>query len=173
MTGPAAPASPPVVPPSIDTIKRLVAAQFGVSVIDITSARRDRQTVLARQTVMLLAREMTTLSLPTIGRLLGDRDHTTVMAGVRQMRSRVMGDPALAEIVAGLRRALQPGGAVRRFHVGWRHTGTGERGVGATALTEVNARPLIERLQEEDTGNFAYELVPVADVQTWKEQAHG
>lgn len=163
--------SDPVVAPSIDTIKAICAAHFGVSATDLVSARRDRQTVLARHAAMLLAREMTANSLPAIGRLFGDRDHTTVRSAVLSMRARIEADPTVAETMQQLRHTLRP--PPPRFYVGWRHTGTGERGHGSVALAEVNAGPLMARLKEEDTGNYAYELVPVAEIEAWKERAHG
>lgn len=166
-----APIGAPVVAPSIDTIKRMAAAHFGVSEIDITSARRDRQTVIARHTAMLLARELTRHSYPVIGRLFGDRNHSTVLDAVRSIQGRMRQDPTIAASVDAVRRSVRPPPA--RFFVGWRHTGTGDRGHGSVALTEAKARPLMDTLKAEDTGNYAYELVPAAEIETWKGQTHG
>ncbi len=161
----------PVVPLSIDTIKRLCAAHFGVTELDIVSARRDQQATIARHTAMLLAREMTSHSYPVIGRHFGDRDHTTVIYAVRSIGRRLQRDPTIAASVDAVRRMLRPPPA--RFYVGWCHTGTGDRGHGSVAMREENARPLLERLRAEATGNYAYEMVPVAEIETWKGQAHG
>ena len=94
--------------PSIDTIKTIVSADFGVSIIDIESERRDRPTCRARWAAMSLARTMTPLSLPVIGRLFGDRDHTTVLHAVRTFADRIEKDPAMAREIARLRRFLAP-----------------------------------------------------------------
>ena len=94
--------------PSIDTIKRLVAPAFGVSVCDLDSHRRDASTALGRHVAMFLAREMTLSSLPAIGRRFGDKDHTTVMYAVRRIRRLVAAESGMAAVVAGLRSALTP-----------------------------------------------------------------
>jgi chromosomal replication initiator protein len=52
---------------------------FSLTVADLCSPSRNRQLVTARQIAMYLARELTDLSLPVIGKAFGGRDHTTVM----------------------------------------------------------------------------------------------
>ncbi|CAA9376807.1 chromosomal replication initiator protein DnaA [uncultured Nocardioides sp.] len=54
------------------------AAYFGISLEDLTGPSRGRHLVLARQISMYLCRELTSMSLPQIGKEFG-RDHTTVM----------------------------------------------------------------------------------------------
>ena len=93
--------------PSIDTIKTIVSADFGVSIIDIESERRDRPTCRARWAAMYLARTMTPLSLPVIGRLFGDRDHTTVLHAVRKIETLIGTDTALAADIETLKGQLQ------------------------------------------------------------------
>lgn len=66
-------------------IKRVCAAHYGVSVVDIVSRRRDAKTALARQVVCWIARRQTTHSLPQIGRFVGKRDHTTVLHAIRKI----------------------------------------------------------------------------------------
>ena len=92
--------------PSIEVIQRMCAAEFGVRLPDILSARRDTRTVIARHVAVLLTRDMTPASLPAIGRRFGDRDHTTIMAALRSIRARIEADTVLAQSVADLRRAL-------------------------------------------------------------------
>lgn len=81
-----------------DLISR-VSAEFGVSVLDIRSARRGEGAAEARQVVMYLARQHTTMSLPQIGREVG-RDHTTVMHAVSRVRERIRLEPGFAAAVA-------------------------------------------------------------------------
>ncbi len=60
------------------------AAYFGVSIEDLTGPSRGRHLVLARQISMYLCRELTSMSLPRIGKEFG-RDHTTVMYADRKI----------------------------------------------------------------------------------------
>lgn len=55
------------------------ASFFQLAVDDLYGSSRSQTIALARQIAMYLCREMTNLSLPKIGQLFGNRDHTTVM----------------------------------------------------------------------------------------------
>ncbi|MGV8970065.1 MAG: chromosomal replication initiator protein DnaA [Microbacteriaceae bacterium] len=55
------------------------AAYFKLTVDDLYGSSRSQAVATARQIAMYLCREMTSLSLPKIGQLFGNRDHTTVM----------------------------------------------------------------------------------------------
>jgi chromosomal replication initiator protein len=57
----------------------ITATFYQLSVEDLYGSSRSQQIALARQVAMYLCREMTSLSLPKIGQLFGNRDHTTVM----------------------------------------------------------------------------------------------
>ena len=57
----------------------ITATFYQLSVEDLYGSSRSQTTALARQVAMYLCREMTSLSLPKIGQLFGNRDHTTVM----------------------------------------------------------------------------------------------
>lgn len=52
---------------------------------DFTSYSRARKHARPRQAVMYLVKRLTGLSLPQIGKKFGNRDHTTVMHGVRKI----------------------------------------------------------------------------------------
>lgn len=55
------------------------ADYFKLTVEDLYGSSRSQAVATARQIAMYLCREMTNLSLPKIGQLFGNRDHTTVM----------------------------------------------------------------------------------------------
>ena len=57
----------------------IAATFYQLSVEDLYGSSRSQTIALARQVAMYLCREMTNLSLPKIGQLFGNRDHTTVM----------------------------------------------------------------------------------------------
>lgn len=91
----------------IREIQRIVALQYGVTVNDIVSARRTADVVRARQVAMYLARHMTPISLPEIGRRFGDRDHTTALFAVRKItRLLDMMEEGLRETIDGLVASL-------------------------------------------------------------------
>ncbi len=56
---------------------------------------------------MYLAKQLTSRSLPEIGRKFGNRDHTTVMHAVSRVGSLMESDAAFAEDVELLRRMLE------------------------------------------------------------------
>ena len=71
------------------------------------SLRRSRPLASPRQIAMFLAKKMTTRSLPEIGRRFANRDHTTVMHGVRRIEELRAQDGQIAEDLEMLRRALE------------------------------------------------------------------
>lgn len=66
-------------------IINVVSEQFGVRPEDITSKRRNSEFVQPRQVVMYLCRKLTSTPYVNIGKLLGKKDHTTIMHGVNKI----------------------------------------------------------------------------------------
>lgn len=73
----------------IETIIAKVALKSGVTIHDIKSARRNKETVIARQEAIYLVRQNTSKSMPEIGRIFGGRDHTTVLSSIRRHEQRI------------------------------------------------------------------------------------
>ena len=92
---------------TVSTILKAVAMEFGVTELDIKSTRRHADVVLPRHVAMYLARRLTSHSMSMIGRTLGDRDHTTVLTGVRRAEARIQACPDLAFAVTSLRKRLE------------------------------------------------------------------
>ncbi len=61
------------------------AQYFRLSVDDLYGSSRSQSVATARQIAMYLCRERTNLSLPKIGQLFGNRDHTTVMYACKKI----------------------------------------------------------------------------------------
>ena len=91
---------------TIDEIQKKVAEHFNISVKEMQSSRRARTVARPRQIAMYLAKQLTSRSLPEIGRKF-DRDHTTVMHAVRKVEELILEDASLAENVDALRRILE------------------------------------------------------------------
>jgi len=91
---------------TIDEIQKKVAEYFNISVKELQSSRRARTVARPRQIAMYLAKQLTSRSLPEIGRKF-DRDHTTVMHAVRKVEGLIGEDASLADSVNALRRALE------------------------------------------------------------------
>lgn len=91
---------------TIDEIQRKVAEHFNIRLSDMHSSRRARNVARPRQVAMYLAKQLTSRSLPEIGRKFGGRDHTTVMHAVRKIEELIESDPQIAQDVDITRRAL-------------------------------------------------------------------
>lgn len=92
---------------SPQAILKAVADEFRVSVTELTGPRRARRVVVPRQLVMHLMREVTQLSFPQIGELLGGRDHTTIMYGTEKFQERLHADSELQKRLEKVRIRLQ------------------------------------------------------------------
>ena len=91
---------------SVDAIQNRVASHYGVRVAEMFSPRRARNIARPRQVAMFLAKNLTSLSYPEIGRQFGGRDHTTVMHAVRTIEGLVNSDQVVAEDVQLLKSLL-------------------------------------------------------------------
>jgi chromosomal replication initiator protein len=92
---------------TIEEIQKRVAEHFNVRISDMHSARRARSVARPRQVAMYLSKQLTSRSLPEIGRKFGGRDHTTVMHAVKKVDELQDQDISFAEDVNLLRRMLE------------------------------------------------------------------
>ena len=88
-------------PLTIDDILEKVCAHYNVTTTQINSKSRKREYVVARQVSMYLAQKYTKMPASRIGRLVGNRDHSTVIHGCSQVEKRMQVDKAFkADIVS-------------------------------------------------------------------------
>lgn len=92
---------------TVEEIQRKVAEHYNIRFSDLIGPKRQRQIVRPRQIAMYLSKQMTTRSLPDIGRRFGGRDHTTIMHGVRKIEELSTSDPQVSEDLDLLRRLLE------------------------------------------------------------------
>ncbi|MEO1200455.1 MAG: chromosomal replication initiator protein DnaA [Pseudomonadota bacterium] len=93
----------------VEDIQRVVSRAFNITKQDMVSSRRTQVIARPRQIAMFLAKELTPRSLPEIGKLFGNRDHTTVIYAVNKIRSLSENDPDLKQKIADLKRAIVDG----------------------------------------------------------------
>jgi chromosomal replication initiator protein len=84
--------------PSIADVQAAVAAHFGLTTQELTSASRVTRVAWPRQVAIHLARDLTGASLPTIGKAFG-RNHSTVLHACKRVSERLKNDQQAVEIV--------------------------------------------------------------------------
>lgn len=91
---------------TIEEIQRKTAEYYKLELRELHSSRRARRVARPRQVAMFLARELTSRSLPDIGRRFGGRDHTTVLHACRRIEELCRSDPVFQQEVEFLRQVL-------------------------------------------------------------------
>jgi chromosomal replication initiator protein len=89
-----------------EAIIREVADFYGVDLRALTGRGRSRNIVVPRQVAMYLLREETDASLMDIGKLLGGRDHTTIIYGCEKISEEINSDSRLRQEVVTIRDKL-------------------------------------------------------------------
>lgn len=89
-------------------IIEVVSEHFGVNKEDITSKKRNSEFVLPRQVVMYLCRELTDTSLTNIGKLLGKKDHTTIIHGVNKITEEINTNEELRNKIEIIKKKINP-----------------------------------------------------------------
>ncbi|TNF20215.1 MAG: chromosomal replication initiator protein DnaA [Rhodobacteraceae bacterium] len=92
---------------TIEEIQRQVAEHYNIRLSELVGPKRVRIFARPRQVAMYLCKQLTSRSLPEIGRRFGGRDHTTVMHGVRRIEELKVQDGQIAEDLEMLRRTLE------------------------------------------------------------------
>ncbi len=92
---------------TVEEIQRKVSEHYNIRLSDMIGPKRLRTYARPRQIAMFLSKQLTSRSLPEIGRRFGGRDHTTVMHGVKRIEELKAQDGQIAEDLEMLRRALE------------------------------------------------------------------
>jgi chromosomal replication initiator protein len=95
------------VAPTLEEVLSATASVFGVTPAELVARDRRPTVARARKVAIYLARELTGKSFPEIGRKLGGRDHSTILAAVRSLAGDIERDAELAQAVDELKRKLE------------------------------------------------------------------
>jgi len=91
---------------TIDGIQKAVADKFGIKQSALKEKSNTKAIVYPRQIAMYLAKELTTASLPEIGRSFGNKHHTTVLHSVEKIKREKSVEPELNRILHSLTDSL-------------------------------------------------------------------
>jgi len=91
---------------SIEIIQRAVCQEFGLSLPQLRAKNNSRPVAYPRQVAMYLSKELTTASLPQIGREFGGKHHTTVLHSINKISELRQSDRDLNRLLNKLRDSL-------------------------------------------------------------------
>lgn len=100
------PDKPKEITPSL--IISIVSEHFGVSAEDIISKKRNSEFVMPRQIVMYLCRLLTDTPYTSIGKLLGKKDHTTIIHGVKKIEEDMTNNEELRNKIEIIKKKINP-----------------------------------------------------------------
>src|SRR5579859_4679226 len=92
---------------TIDSIQKAVAEKYGIKQTQLKEKSNTKTIVVPRQVAMYLVKELTTASLPEIGRAFGGKHHTTVIHSVSKIERLRQSDPDLNRLLHSLMDSLQ------------------------------------------------------------------
>lgn len=86
------------IPARVRRIQRVVAERFDITVQELIGKSRHHGLIAPRHIAMYLAKQLTTLSYPQIGRMFGGRDHTSIIYAVGKV-GEMINDPSQVALV--------------------------------------------------------------------------
>jgi chromosomal replication initiator protein len=92
---------------TIESIQKAVAERFNLKPGQLKEKSNTRHIVHPRQVAMYLVKELTSASLPEIGRAFGGKHHTTVLHSIKRIESERHNDPDLNRLIHTLIDTLQ------------------------------------------------------------------
>ena len=91
---------------TIENIQKIVCQHFKISIREMLSKRRSRYLVRPRQIAMYLTKNLTSKSLPDIGREFSGRDHTTVIHSVKIINKLKGADEEITKAIEKLKNKI-------------------------------------------------------------------
>ncbi len=94
-------------PLMVDDILETVCAHFNVTQTAVSSRSRRHEYVIARQVSMYLAQKYTKMPASRIGKLVGGRDHSTVIHSCSKVEQRLKVDKAFSAEIASIENSFK------------------------------------------------------------------
>lgn len=94
-------------PITLDDIVETVCSHFNVTVAALNSKSRKREYVVARQVTMYLAQKLIKMPASRIGKLVGNRDHSTVIHSCSKVEERLKVDAEFSDEIMSIENAFK------------------------------------------------------------------
>ena len=94
-------------PLTIDDIVETVCTHYNVTVTQVNSKSRKREYVVARQVTMYLAQKLTKMPASRIGKLVGNRDHSTVIHSCSKVEERLKMDATFSDEIMSIENSFK------------------------------------------------------------------
>lgn len=91
-----------------ELIIKIVAEHFNISPSDLISPKRNKELVYPRQIVMYLCRQIMDIQFKQIGLVLGKRDHSTVISGVKKITKDIANNDTVKNTIDVLIKKINP-----------------------------------------------------------------
>lgn len=91
---------------SLDTIQKVIADNYGITVAELKNKKRDKKYSLPRQISFYIAREITESSYTELAQEFG-KDHTTIMHGYNAIAEKIKMDPTLDSRIKSFIREIK------------------------------------------------------------------
>ena len=92
---------------SIETIQKVVAEHYNISLSDIKSKKRNKKFVVPRQIAIYISRNLLDYSFPELGNEFGGRDHTTMMHSYEKVEDQIKIDSLFDTTIQMLIREIK------------------------------------------------------------------
>ncbi len=84
---------------NLDMIQKFVADHYSLKISDLKARNNSKSVALPRQIAMYMAKQLTTASLPDIGKGFGGKHHSTVIHSIRKVKGMMSSDPDFDKLV--------------------------------------------------------------------------
>ncbi|GMO21555.1 MAG: chromosomal replication initiator protein DnaA [Termitinemataceae bacterium] len=92
---------------SIETIQRVIAEHFNLTINDLRGKNRTQNIVYPRHLAMFIARQVTEFTTTEIGQAFGGRDHSTVTSAVDKIGEKIKSTPSEESTIHSLIRLVK------------------------------------------------------------------
>ncbi len=91
-----------------ELIVDVIAEHFNLTSNELYSVNKSRNIAFPRQIAMYLCRKLTDFSLSDIGKIMGNRDHTTILHGIDKIEKNIKKDPGMQNTIDVLTKKINP-----------------------------------------------------------------